>query len=112
MKLVVTLCVALAAACGSKSRCEVLVDKGMADCVKQMTQKFYVDGKEAGQLMSDAEAKKKCQDGRAKEIARCAKWPKEVLECVELGYSRPEEAKLPKCQQILEDNYAKEQADR
>ena len=111
MKLVVTFVVALAAACsGKKSRCEALIEKGMKDCVAQMTQKILVDGKVVGQLQSDEDARKSCGANRAKQIARCEKWPKEVLECAEKEYSNKEEWKLPKCQQILEDNYAKEQA--
>jgi hypothetical protein len=95
------------AACSSSSRCEKLIEQGTAECIKLNTQIIYIDGKPTQQLMSNEEARKQCGENRGKRVAKCEKWPADVLECAEKQYSAPDEWKLPRCQAILEANYEK-----
>ena len=81
-------CLALLAlgACGD-SKCKTFADKFERSCVETETQTIFVDGVPAGQLHSQAEAEKRCHDGREESMAWCRDASDEVFACASTNYA-------------------------
>ena len=67
--------------CSGNDRCKSYVEHSEKVCIEGQTRTFLVDGKPAGQLMSDDEARESCKKLRTDSEAYCRKASDETLAC-------------------------------